>query len=123
MAFVEFRDVRKVYRMGEVEVAAVDGMTFDIERGRDGLAGLVHAEARIVVQRGRDLRLHRRLGPAAQQPATPTAQPSKAEPEAAAAVPVQERRRRGGFLGQMPAWLISWTLLSDCRACTSAGFG
>ena len=33
MAFVEFRAVRKVYRMGEVEVAAVDGMTFDIERG------------------------------------------------------------------------------------------
>ena len=33
MAFVEFRDVRKIYRMGEVEVAALDGMTFDIERG------------------------------------------------------------------------------------------
>lgn len=33
MAFVEFRDVRKIYHMGEVEVAAVDGMTFDIERG------------------------------------------------------------------------------------------
>ena len=33
MAFVEFRDVLKVYRMGEVGVAAVDGMTFDIERG------------------------------------------------------------------------------------------
>ena len=33
MAFVEFRDVRKVYAMGEVEVAAVDGMTFSIERG------------------------------------------------------------------------------------------
>ena len=33
MAFVEFRDMLKVYRMGEVEVAAVDGMTFDIERG------------------------------------------------------------------------------------------
>ncbi len=33
MAFVEFRDVRKIYRMGEVEVAAADGMTFDIERG------------------------------------------------------------------------------------------
>ena len=33
MAFVEFRDVRKVYRMGEVEVAAVDGMTFDVEQG------------------------------------------------------------------------------------------
>ena len=37
MAFVEFRDVRKVYRMGEVEVAAVDGMTFDIERGELGV--------------------------------------------------------------------------------------
>lgn len=33
MAFVEFRDVRKVYQMGSVEVRAVDGMTFDIERG------------------------------------------------------------------------------------------
>ena len=33
MAFVEFRDVRKVYAMGEVEVAAVDGMTFSVERG------------------------------------------------------------------------------------------
>ena len=39
MAFVEFRDVRKVYRMGEVEVAAVDGMTFDIEQGE--LVGVV----------------------------------------------------------------------------------
>lgn len=33
MAFVEFNDVRKVYRMGEVEVAAADGMTFACERG------------------------------------------------------------------------------------------
>ncbi len=33
MAFVEFRDVRKIYQMGEVQVAALDGMTFDIERG------------------------------------------------------------------------------------------
>ena len=33
MAFVEFQDVRKVYRMGEVEVAAADGMTFQIEQG------------------------------------------------------------------------------------------
>ena len=33
MAFVEFRGVRKVYQMGEVEVAAVDGMDFSIERG------------------------------------------------------------------------------------------
>ena len=33
MAFVEFCDVRKVYQMGEVQVAAVDGMDFAIERG------------------------------------------------------------------------------------------
>ena len=33
MSFIEFKDVRKVYRMGEVEVAAVDGMSFEIERG------------------------------------------------------------------------------------------
>ncbi len=33
MAFVEFRDVCKIYHMGEIDVAAADGMTFDIERG------------------------------------------------------------------------------------------
>ena len=33
MAFVEFRDVCKIYQMGEVRVAAVSGMTFDIEQG------------------------------------------------------------------------------------------
>ncbi|MGI6755709.1 MAG: ABC transporter ATP-binding protein [Atopobiaceae bacterium] len=33
MAFVEFRDVTKVYHMGDVEVAAANGMTFDIEAG------------------------------------------------------------------------------------------
>lgn len=33
MAFVEFRDVRKTYHMGSVEVHAVDGMGFSIERG------------------------------------------------------------------------------------------
>ena len=33
MAFVEFRDVCKVYQMGDIEVRAVDGMDFDIERG------------------------------------------------------------------------------------------
>ena len=33
MAFVEFRDVRKVYRMGEVEVAAANGMNFTFEEG------------------------------------------------------------------------------------------
>ena len=32
MAFVEFRDVLKVYRMGEVEVAAVDGMSENAAR-------------------------------------------------------------------------------------------
>ena len=33
MSFVEFRDVRKIYRMGDVEVRAVDGMEFDVEEG------------------------------------------------------------------------------------------
>ncbi|MBM6988765.1 ABC transporter ATP-binding protein [Parafannyhessea umbonata] len=33
MSFVEFEDVRKVYRTGEVEVRALDGMSFSIERG------------------------------------------------------------------------------------------
>ena len=33
MAFVEFRDVYKVYKMGEIRVAAADGITFEIEEG------------------------------------------------------------------------------------------
>ena len=33
MAFVEFRDVSKVYQMGEVEVASVRDMSFQIEQG------------------------------------------------------------------------------------------
>ena len=33
MAFVEFADVSKIYQMGEVEVAAVRGMSFTIEQG------------------------------------------------------------------------------------------
>ncbi len=33
MAFVEFKNVRKVYHMGEVEVAAVDDMNFSFEEG------------------------------------------------------------------------------------------
>ena len=33
MAFVEFRNVSKIYKMGEVEVKAASGVTFDIERG------------------------------------------------------------------------------------------
>ena len=33
MAFVEFRDVCKTYRMGSVEVHAVAGMSFDIVEG------------------------------------------------------------------------------------------
>ena len=33
MAFVEFRDVSKMYQMGEVSVAAVRDMSFQIEQG------------------------------------------------------------------------------------------
>ena len=33
MAFVEFKDVTKYYQMGEVRIAAADGVTFSIEKG------------------------------------------------------------------------------------------
>ncbi|MCL2825799.1 MAG: ABC transporter ATP-binding protein [Eggerthellaceae bacterium] len=33
MAFVAFSDVHKIYRMGEIDVAAADGITFEIEEG------------------------------------------------------------------------------------------
>lgn len=33
MAFVTFEDVRKVYHMGEVEIAAADGVSFTVEQG------------------------------------------------------------------------------------------
>lgn len=33
MAFVEFKDVEKIYHMGSVEVRAVDKMSFQIEKG------------------------------------------------------------------------------------------
>ena len=33
MAFVEFKDVSKIYHMGEVEVAAVKDLSFEIEQG------------------------------------------------------------------------------------------
>ena len=33
MAFVVFRDVRKIYQMGETQVCAADGLNFDIEQG------------------------------------------------------------------------------------------
>ncbi|MDO4806657.1 MAG: ABC transporter ATP-binding protein [Coriobacteriales bacterium] len=33
MPFIEFRDVCKTYRMGDVEVRAVDGMSFTIDQG------------------------------------------------------------------------------------------
>ncbi|MGN0293533.1 MAG: ABC transporter ATP-binding protein [Lachnospiraceae bacterium] len=31
--FVELKDVRKIYKMGEVEIKAVDGISFSIEKG------------------------------------------------------------------------------------------
>ena len=33
MSFVEIKDVMKVYKMGDVEIRAVDGMNFGIEEG------------------------------------------------------------------------------------------
>lgn len=32
-AFIEFKDVKKVYRMGEVDIKALDGVDFAIEKG------------------------------------------------------------------------------------------
>ena len=33
MSYVEFKDVYKRYRMGEVTIAASDGINFEIEKG------------------------------------------------------------------------------------------
>ena len=33
MAFIEFREVSKIYQMGEVEIRALDGMSFPIDKG------------------------------------------------------------------------------------------
>lgn len=32
-SFIEFKDVRKIYRMGEVDIKALDGVDFSIEKG------------------------------------------------------------------------------------------
>lgn len=33
MAFIEFKDVSKIYQMGEVEIKALDGINFEIDKG------------------------------------------------------------------------------------------
>jgi ABC-type lipoprotein export system ATPase subunit len=33
MSFVEFHDVKKTYHMGEVEIPALQGVNFEIEKG------------------------------------------------------------------------------------------
>ena len=33
MSFISFRDVSKIYQMGEVQIKALDGVSFDIEKG------------------------------------------------------------------------------------------
>ena len=32
-SFIEFRDVRKTYTMGEVEIKALDGVSFSVDQG------------------------------------------------------------------------------------------
>lgn len=32
MSFISFEDVKKTYKMGEVEINALDGVSFDIEQ-------------------------------------------------------------------------------------------
>ena len=33
MSYISFKGVRKIYKMGEVTIKAVDGVDFDIEKG------------------------------------------------------------------------------------------
>ncbi|MDO4198021.1 MAG: ABC transporter ATP-binding protein [Erysipelotrichaceae bacterium] len=33
MSFIEFKDVRKIYQLGEVEIKALDGVSFSIDKG------------------------------------------------------------------------------------------
>lgn len=33
MAYIEFKDVKKVYRMGEVDISALSGVNFEIDKG------------------------------------------------------------------------------------------
>ena len=33
MSFIEFKNVSKVYKMGEVEIRALDDISFEIEKG------------------------------------------------------------------------------------------
>ena len=32
-SFIEFKDVKKIYKMGEVDITALDGVSFSIEKG------------------------------------------------------------------------------------------
>lgn len=32
-AYIEFKDVKKIYKMGEVEIPALDGVDFSINKG------------------------------------------------------------------------------------------
>ncbi len=34
MSYIEFRDVKKVYQQGEVEIRALDGVNFQVEKGK-----------------------------------------------------------------------------------------
>lgn len=33
MSFIEFKDVKKIYQLGEVEIKALDGVSFEIDKG------------------------------------------------------------------------------------------
>lgn len=70
-AFIEFSDVRKIYRMGEVDIKALDGVDFAIDQGEfvviagasgagkstilNILGGMDHATSGSVVVDGRDI--------------------------------------------------------------------
>ena len=33
MSFIEFKNVSKIYKMGEVEIKALDDISFEVEKG------------------------------------------------------------------------------------------
>ncbi len=71
MSFIEFKDVSKIYKMGEVEIKALDGISFSIEKGEfvvvlgnsgagkttilNTLGGMDTASAGSIIVDGRDI--------------------------------------------------------------------
>ena len=71
MSFISFKDVSKIYQMGEVQIKALDGVSFDIEKGEfvvvlgesgagkttilNILGGMDHATSGSIIIDGKDI--------------------------------------------------------------------